>query len=91
MSYLVELSAAAKRQLDKLPTPDRILVARKLQSLAADPRQPGAKRLQGTANGWRARAGIYRILYVIMEERLLVTVLRVAQRKEAYRNLPEGM
>lgn len=91
MAYQVELTEAARKQLRKLPQVDQATLAPKLRSLATDPRQAGAKRLQGTDSGWRVRAGDYRILYVIEDTRVLVTVFRVARRKEAYRNLPEPM
>ena len=34
---------------------------------------------------WRIRVGDYRVLYEIHDDRLLVLVIRVAHRREAYR------
>jgi mRNA interferase RelE/StbE len=34
---------------------------------------------------WRVRVGDYRILYVIEDPRLVVVVVRIAHRREAYR------
>ena len=45
----------------------------------------GAVKLRGADDVWRARVGDYRILYVIEDERLVVVVVRVAHRREAYR------
>jgi mRNA interferase RelE/StbE len=41
------------------------------------------KRRDGPA--WRVRLGEYRILYEIADERLIVLVIRIAKRSEAYR------
>jgi mRNA interferase RelE/StbE len=35
--------------------------------------------------GYRLRVGDYRVLYNLLSEKLIVLVVRVAHRKEAYR------
>lgn len=47
MSYRVELTAAAARQLRKLPHPARDRVLDAIKNLGEDPRPPGAKKLVG--------------------------------------------
>jgi len=39
----------------------------------------------GDRGRWRVRVGDYRIVYVIEDAELVVLVLRVAHRREAYR------
>jgi len=47
------------------------------------------KLLKGDFSGLRRiRVGDYRIIYEINETKIVVLVLRVAQRKEAYRGTP---
>lgn len=46
-----------------------------------------ARRLVGFPDLWRVRAGDYRVIYTIRDTELLVLILRVAQRNEAYRRL----
>ena len=36
---------------------------------------------------WRIRSGDYRIIYSIIDNELLVTVVRVGNRRDVYRNL----
>jgi mRNA interferase RelE/StbE len=36
---------------------------------------------------WRARVGDYRIVYDVVREQVIVLVLRIAHRREAYRSL----
>jgi len=42
-------------------------------------------KLRGAEDVWRVRGGDYRILYAIEDQRLIVVVVRVAHRCEAYR------
>ena len=50
------------------------------------PRPDGVKKLASTENAWHIRVGDYRIIYSIEDEVLVVTVVRVAHRREAYRS-----
>ena len=53
--------------------------------LAHDPRPTGVVKLAGDENLWRIRIGNYRVVYEIHDDRLMVLVLRVAHRKDVYR------
>ena len=57
----------------------------RLAELARQPRPAGAELLTGQADVWRVRVGDYRILYTIVEDVVLVLVLRVGHRREIYR------
>jgi mRNA interferase RelE/StbE len=50
-----------------------------------NPRPHNSKKLSGAASKWRIRAGDYRILYEIDEPNKVVSVYRIARRKEVYR------
>ena len=52
--------------------------------LPENPRPSGCRKLHGSA-GWRLRVGRYRIVYEIDDARQIVTVLKVAHRKDVYR------
>lgn len=88
--YDVQIAPAAFRQLKKLPATDRALVAKTINRLASQPRPRGGRLLASAPQGQeirRIRAGRWRIVYQIEQERLLVLVLRVGDRKEVYRRL----
>jgi mRNA interferase RelE/StbE len=56
--------------------------------LAENPRPPKAQRLQGPLRDYhRVRIGDYRIIYRIEDDRLVVCVVRIGDRKEVYRNI----
>ena len=82
--YRVELAPAADRQRRKLPVDVQKRIVRALEQLETDPRPPGVRKLQGEDNLWRLRVGDYRVIYTIEDNRLLVLVVRVANRRDAY-------
>ena len=85
MAYSVEFAPSAARDFQKLPREVQHRLTRAIDTLGANPRPRGAKKLQGRDDVWRIRAGDYRIIYEIQERRLVVMVVRVAHRREAYR------
>ena len=85
MSYTIEFRPSARRDLKSLSGETLLRVARKIDSLADNPRPPGAEKLSGSENAYRVRVGHYRILYEIRDEVLLIAVVRVRHRREAYR------
>lgn len=84
MSYRIELSPAAARQLRKLDGAARRRVQAAVELLASDPRPPSAKKLVGGDGEWRVRTGDYRIVYEIHDGVLVVLVLAVGHRREIY-------
>jgi mRNA interferase RelE/StbE len=82
--YRVELAPTADRQRRKLPVDVQKRIVRALEQLETDPRPPGVRKLQGEDNLWRLRVGDYRVIYTIEDDRLLVLVVRVANRRDAY-------
>ncbi|MDV7356426.1 type II toxin-antitoxin system RelE/ParE family toxin [Rhodococcus oxybenzonivorans] len=84
MIYEVSLTPAAARQLRKFDPQVRRRVQAAIELLATEPRPPAATRLVGGKGEWRVRTGDYRIVYEIVDERLLVLVLTVGHRREIY-------
>ncbi len=93
MSYMLVLTKQAEKQLQKLDRKQQYLLSKWLDENlndCDDPRDiPGGKPLTEIKEGWRYRVGSYRIIVRIDDDRVVVTVLRVAMRKEVYRNLIE--
>ena len=87
MSYEVRLRRAALGGLDALPERDYEKVAEAVCTLEENPRPPRAKKLADSGL-WRIRVGQHRIVYAIDDKAQLVTIVRVARRKEdTYRGL----
>ena len=86
MTYRVDFTAAAARQIRKLPRQPRERVLQLVEALADDPRPHGARKLVGEETGWRIRAGDYRIIYDVFDDELTVTVVRAGHRRDVYEN-----
>ena len=85
ITYSVQLSDSAKTSLKKMPIRDRLRIARKIDQLAHNPRPVGSLKMQGEDNTFRIRSGDYRIVYDVLEDAVLVLVLRAGHRKDIYR------
>jgi mRNA interferase RelE/StbE len=85
VSYQVELTPAAVRQIKKLPREVQQRLALKLEELAIEPRPDGVVKLEGSDSLYRVRFRGYRIIYEIQDKVLLVTVVKVAHRRDVYR------
>ncbi|WJX98635.1 type II toxin-antitoxin system RelE family toxin [Curtobacterium sp. SP.BCp] len=84
--YAVELTKRAAETLGKLdrPTQRRILAA--LVLLQSNPRPPGMTALVGRPGELRVRVGDHRIVYEIVDDRLVVLVLTIGHRRDVYRS-----
>ena len=83
-NYTVEVKPPARKELEALP--DNVLsrVVRKLEALAGDPRPARCKKLKGYKDQWRVRVGDWRVVYVIDDAAKVVSVTRIAHRREVY-------
>lgn len=84
--YKVEYSKDIKSDIEKLPKKEISKLLQKIEKLAEDPRPKKAEVLQGKFKGLhRIRSGDYRIVYQIVDERLIVLIVRIAHRREIYK------
>ena len=83
--YRIEVSATAEKQIRKLDRSDQIRVLRAIQALSKEPRPPGTRKLRGYADVFRVRIGVYRIIYSLEQDRLLIIILKVGHRRDVYR------
>ncbi len=85
MAYSVQIKPSAAKDISKLPRNVQRRVGEALDGLATSPRPNGGVKLAGLADLYRVRVGDYRILYQIRDKELIILVVSVAHRKEAYR------
>ena len=85
MAYRVLLRRSALRELEGLQNPMRRRVARAIRALGDDPRPPGAKLLSGAYRRWRIRVGDHRILYLVDDDSVVVVIVLIRHRSDAYR------
>ena len=83
-SYEVRFRKSVAKDLDPMPKRDVQRILKCIKALADEPRPPQSKKLSG-AEKYRLRCGVYRVLYEIQDTVLVVCVVKVAHRKDAYR------
>lgn len=83
-AYEIRLKRSAAKELEDVPKKERSKIVAKIQGLAKDPRPIGSEKLTA-AELYRIRHGNYRVLYEINDGEVVVTVIRVAHRREVYR------
>jgi mRNA interferase RelE/StbE len=84
--YSVEFAPSARRDLARIPP--RIvpaIIEFVYGDLARQPRRVGKALHRDLEGLWSARRGPYRIVYEIIDERLVIQVLDVDHRADIYR------
>lgn len=71
------------KDLRDIPNRDVQRLLRRIEALQDDPRPTGCEKLSGQAR-YRIRQGVYRIIYGIEDNALVVTVVKVGHRREVY-------
>jgi len=89
VKYAFRWRERAARQLRAIPQSTALTILKALTSLGDDPRRQDAdiKKLVGYADRYRLRVGDYRVIYEIADEQLIVLIVGVGHRREAYRAL----
>ncbi|WP_144875709.1 type II toxin-antitoxin system RelE/ParE family toxin [Microbacterium sp. 1.5R] len=83
-AYRVEFTTAAAKEVRKLDPQTRRRILAGVSDLGREPRPHGVRKLTGFDNAWRLRVGDYRVLYEVIDDQVLVTVVRVAHRRDVY-------
>ncbi len=85
-SYKIQWKRSAQKELAVLPKETIPKVLHVVEQLAENPFPVGVKKLAGTEQTYRVRVGTYRILYTVASLELIIEIIRVAHRKDVYRN-----
>ena len=83
-NYRLQIKRSAVKELAAVRLRDRRRIARRIQTLATDPRPPGCEKLSGQEK-YRVRQGDYRILYAVDDDELTVVVVKIGHRRDVYR------
>ena len=84
--YKLLLKASAAKEIDGLGSKaDRRRIVEKIGALSANPRPLGSEKMAGYEDRYRLRQGNFRIIYLIDDSRLELTIFKVGHRKEVYR------
>ena len=82
--YNIEWKASAKKELRKIDKQQIPKIIEAVENLASDPHPSNHKKLLGTEHNFRIRVGNYRVIYFLEDDKLLIEIVRVRHRKDAY-------
>ena len=85
--YKILIKPSAVKEIESIPLKrDRQRIVERIGDLTENPRPPGCEKLSGR-DKYRLQQGRYRSLYSIEDKDLLVYVVKVAHRKDVYRQM----
>ena len=84
-SLRIEFARSATKDLRVIDRKWIPKIVSEIEGLAADPRPTGCKKLVGSEHTYRIRIGNYRVIYDIQDEILVVLIVRIRHRRDAYR------
>lgn len=82
--YSLAFKKSVAKDLRPIPKQDVARILKRIEALADDPRPAGSEKLSGQER-FRVRQGVYRIIYEIADEELVVTVVKVGHRRDVYK------
>ncbi len=83
-SYELVFRKSVAKDLRRVPNDDVARILKRIRALADDPRPAGCEKLSGLER-YRIRQGVYRIVYEVLDHKLVVLVVKIAHRRDVYR------
>jgi len=83
--YDLRFKPSVAKDLRGIPRADVRRILARIEGLRDEPRAHGCEKLVGPDESYRVRQGVYRIVYTIHDEQVVVEVIRVGHRGEVYR------
>ena len=84
-NYEIRWKKSVIKEIRRIEKNDRKRILAAVGELTEDPFHRGVKKIVNMESTYRIRAGSYRVVYTIFETMLVVEIIRVRHRREAYR------
>lgn len=85
--WTVSVPSQVRKALKRLPRDIAAKLLESAEALERDLLPLGVEKIHGLADTYRIWFGSYRIVYTLDHPRRAILVLRIAHRKDVYRNL----
>ena len=86
MKYKIVIDKKVIKDLKKVDTLWQKKFLEKIKTTLVYNPQSGKKLVGDLSNFWRLRVGNYRIIYEIIEDKVIVEVIKIKHRKEIYKS-----
>lgn len=84
-SYSVQIIGAARREMRRIDRSQQERIRAAIRALGTEPRPHGCRKMTGSEDLYRIRVGDYRLVYQIQGDQLVILIVRIRHRREAYR------
>ena len=84
-SYELVFKKSVAKDLRSIPKKDVARILQRIEALRDDPRAEGCVKLSAQER-YRVRQGVYRIVYEIRENELIVMVVKIGHRSAVYKS-----
>lgn len=85
MIYKILIDKNAAKALTKIPKKDQEKIIGAITKLETNPYPHGCRKLVGSENNYRLRAGDYRIIYIVFDKRVEIVIIDIGHRKDIYK------
>lgn len=83
--YKIRFKQSITKDLRTIPKHDVQRILERIDWLSENPRGEGCIKLSGQEY-YRVRQGIYRIIYEILDDILVINLIKIAHRSSVYKN-----
>jgi mRNA interferase RelE/StbE len=87
MRYSVEFRPAVLKSMKRFPQKELIRIKKKIDGLAENLPEPATTKMKGNNPFHKVRTGNYRIIYQIIEDRLVILVVKIGHRKDVNKRI----
>lgn len=83
--YKIVYTKAALKAIRQIPKSYIKSIVEHISELEANPHPHGSILLEGSKDKYRIRVGMYRIIYAVMDDELVIEIIKIGHRKDVYR------
>ncbi|MCC6639458.1 type II toxin-antitoxin system RelE/ParE family toxin [Candidatus Falkowbacteria bacterium] len=83
--YQIEIHPSANKELQRLPEKIALKIGAALELISTDPYKYGKKLSAHFEGQYSYRVWPYRIIFEILQDRIVVIILKILHRKDAYK------
>ena len=84
-NFNIQFKSSAAKEFRNLPQEIKNRVISKIDSLPSNPLPKEVKKLKGKNDFYRLRVGVYRIVYEIHQNEMIIIITRIRHRRDVYK------